>query len=487
MREMAPETTTRRTNPWPLAGILLLVVLLSAFLVLQWRRRDAERVRIKEPVPAPAPHASAEPEVPPPPPRAAEPAPAPRPNPTGEYASKLEAARKAADEGRWDEAEKLAGEARALAPEGEGLRELADRISRGRKAESERAAEERRRREKTLAEIRERVEKLRRDDLWEAALEALEKARTEHPGLAADEEFRRLTDQIAALRREAEQQYERSMAEARRHLEAGAFPAAVAAAERAAAFYPERRGLVNEFQERVRTLSARKNMVRIPSTVCWVGGDSDEHPDEKPLRSVRLPPFLIDRYEVTNEEYYAFMLATRRPPPARSPYWPGGKPLKGRERHPVVYVTYEDAEAYARWAGKRLPTAEEWEVAARGPDRREYPWGNLFAEKENVFHANSLEYWQLHKHLAPGTAPVDATDLPNDPSPFGVYGMAGNVWEWTSTAVRCKAGDREEEFRILKGGSFMTDRRALRCANVYPEDPRLGHPDVGFRCVADIP
>lgn len=482
---MTPEGKPRRANPWPLAGIVLLVVLLSIFLALQWRRRDAERVRIKEPVPAPEARRPAEAEAPPPP--APPPAPEARPDPAKEYAARLEAARKAAAEGRWDEAEKLAGEARALDPQGRGLGELAERIARGRKAEADRAAEERKLREKALAEVRERVEKLRRDDLWEAALGEIERARAEHPRLAADEEFRRLAEQTAALRREAEQQYERAMAEAQKHLDAEAFAAAISSAERAAAFYPERRGLVREFQERVRTLSARKNMVRIPSTACWVGGDSDDYPDEKPLRSVKLPPFLIDRYEVTNEEYYAFMLATRRPPPARSPYWPGGKPLKGRERHPVVYVTYEDAEAYARWAGKRLPTAEEWEVAARGPDRREYPWGSVFAEKENVFHANSLEYWQLHKHLAPGTVAVDAADFPNDPSPFGVYGMAGNVWEWTSTAVPRPAGGRREEFRVLKGGSFMTDRRALRCANVYAEDPRLGHPDVGFRCVADIP
>lgn len=474
---MPHEAAPRRPNPWPLAGMVLLVVLLSAFLALQWARRDTERVRIKEPAAAPEPRPPVEPAVS----RPQE----PRPEPAREYEAKLEAARKAADEKRWEDAEKLVAEARALQPEGPGLQELADRVVRGRKAEAERAAEEQRRREKIWTEARDKVESLRRNDLWDAALQALEKFRGEHPDLAAGEEFRRLAEQIAALAREAQAQYERGMAEAQRHLEAEAFAAAIAAAERAAVFYPERREAVARFQERVRTLSARKNMVRIPSTVCWVGGDSS--PDEKPLRSVKLPPFLIDRYEVTHEEYYAFMVATRRPPPARSPYWVGGKPRKGRERHPVVYVTYEDAEAYARWAGKRLPTAEEWEVAARGPDRREYPWGNLFAEKENVFHANSLEYWQLHKNLSPGTVPVDATDVPNDPSPFGVYGMAGNVWEWTSTAVRRTVGDREVEFRILKGGSFMTDRRALRCANVYAEDPQLGHPDVGFRCAADIP
>jgi formylglycine-generating enzyme required for sulfatase activity len=226
----------------------------------------------------------------------------------------------------------------------------------------------------------------------------------------------------------------------------------------------------------------QRDMIRIPSAACWIGNDHPEFPDEAPLRQVKLPAFFIDKYEVTHEDYYAFLVATGRPVPARSPYWLGGKPREGREKHPVVYVSYEDAEAYARWAGKRLPTAEEWEVAARGPDRREYPWGNLFSEKENTFHCNSLEFWQVHKHLSPGTARVDASDVPNDPSPFGVYGMGGNVWEWTSTSGKVTG----KEGRVLKGGSFMTDKRAIRASNLYPEDPTLGHPDVGFRCVREI-
>src|SRR5204862_2157453 len=99
-------------------------------------------------------------------------------------------------------------------------------------------------------------------------------------------------------------------------------------------------------------------------------------------------------------------------------------------RHPVVNVSYADAEAYAAWAGKRLPSADEWEVAARGPDKREYPWGNAFTEKENVFHCNCVEYWQLTKTLY-GTLPVDAFDGANSASFYGVYGMGGNTWEWT--------------------------------------------------------
>jgi len=201
------------------------------------------------------------------------------------------------------------------------------------------------------------------------------------------------------------------------------------------------------------------------------------------VRQVKLPPFLIDKYEVTNEDYLGFVVATNREPP---PYWDRGRPPKGRERHPVVFITWADAEAYASWSGKRLPTAEEWEVAARGPDKREFPWGNVFLEKEDRFPCNCLEYWQVNKSLSPGTTPVDEKTFDNGESAFGVYGMGGNVWEWTSTAAPAKGTRPPGEFRILKGGSFMTPQKSTRCANVYAEDPRLPHPDVGFRCARDI-
>ena len=218
-----------------------------------------------------------------------------------------------------------------------------------------------------------------------------------------------------------------------------------------------------------------------PLELGWIG--NDDRIDEKPLRQVKLSPFLMDKYEVTNEDYYAFIAATNRIPPM---HWTGNRPPKGRERHPVVLVTWDDATAYAAWAGKRLPTAEEWEVAARGPDKREFPWGNVFLEKEDRYPCNSLEYWQVHKSLAPGTTPVDEKDFDNGESAFGVYGMGGNVWEWTATAAPAKGTAPPAEFRILKGGSFMTTQKAARCANIYAEDPRLPHPDVGFRCVRDV-
>jgi len=292
-----------------------------------------------------------------------------------------------------------------------------------------------------------------------------------------------MLEQVLSRQKEADALFKRDLSEAQKHFAEGRYAQAIATAENALRYYSERKALVREFQERARELQVEKSMVRIPSTACWIG--SEDRDEEKPLRQVKLPAFLIDKYEVTNEDYYAFTAATGYPPPA---VWGARKPPKNRERHPVSFVTWEDAVEYAKWAGKRLPTAEEWEVAARGPDKREFPWGNLYQEKEEQFFANSLEYWQFNKNQAPGTTPVDQKEFEGGVSAFGVYGMSGNVWEWTSTAapVPPKATSPPREFRILKGGSFMTPQKALRSANVYADDPRLPHPDVGFRCARDV-
>ncbi len=213
-------------------------------------------------------------------------------------------------------------------------------------------------------------------------------------------------------------------------------------------------------------------MVPVPGKPCWIG-------EEKSLRQVTLPAFLMDSFPVTNEAYSAYVVATGAAPPG---HWTGQKIPKGRERHPVVMVIWEQAAAYAKWAGKRLPTAEEWEVAARGDDKREYPWGNVFQGQDESFNCNSLEFWQVHKSRAPGTTPLEEFAAR---SPFGAA-MGGNVWEWTSTTAAGRIGDKEAEFRILKGGSFMTSARAIRCAVALPENPVLRHHDVGFRCAKDL-
>ncbi len=186
-----------------------------------------------------------------------------------------------------------------------------------------------------------------------------------------------------------------------------------------------------------------------------------------PRRVIAVPAFSIDRYEVTNAEYARFIQATGWQPPK---HWNGASPPPGLDRHPVVNVSYTDAEAFARWAGKRIPTAEEWERAARGRDGRLYPWGNEF----NASRCNTAEAG------LGATCPVDAYLL--DRSPEGVIGMAGNVEEWTSAVTRDTQG---VERRVVCGGSWLETGALLALTAVRRPTGALAasYEDVGFRCV----
>lgn len=470
----------RRGGPWPLLAMTVLVLLLAVFLLIRWSRRDAGPAVVKEPVPPPVPARPASVE------KLPEPTPPPPPvkDPKEEtYKAKVGEAGEAFRAGHWNDAEAAIKAAQELFDRPE-LKALAEAVRKARDDEAAQAkaeAEARRNQEKGWVETRDRVEKAREKSFYDEAAAALEGLARDFPKVLGDQRYLDLAKQVKDLRDETLKVYTQLMADAQKAFSEERFAPAILAARQAGDLYPERRPAVKEFQERVNDVLLRKTMVRVAcNTPATIGGDLV--PDEKPVRPVTLPPFYIDKYEVTNEDYFAFATATNHPAP---PYWVRRKPPAGREKHPVTFVTYADAEAYAKWAGKRLPTAEEWEVAARGPDAREFPWGAAFNEKENVFHCNCLEYWQVTKN-PPGTLAVDAFDAANSASFYGVYGMGGNAWEWTSTPVERKVAGKDEVFRVLKGGSFMTPARAIRSANVYVEDPTLGQPDVGFRCVRDV-
>lgn len=172
--------------------------------------------------------------------------------------------------------------------------------------------------------------------------------------------------------------------------------------------------------------------------------------------------FYIDKYPVTNAEYKVFVDATGHPEPAlwRNHTWPEGK-----EKHPVVEVNWKSAAAYAEWAGKRLPTDEEWEKAARGTDGRTWPWGDEWdIKKANVFSGD--------------TTPVGQYS-PQGDSPYGVVDMAGNVWEWIG-------GISEHALRApLRGGDWLDGPEEAKTTHVRMHTPHRKNPFVGFRCAAD--
>jgi iron(II)-dependent oxidoreductase len=185
---------------------------------------------------------------------------------------------------------------------------------------------------------------------------------------------------------------------------------------------------------------------------------------EYPTRQIELNAFYIDRYPVTNFQYRKFVEATghRKPLLIDEKGW--GDPMQ-----PVVFVGWEDAQAYARWAGKALPTEAQWEKAGRGTDRRWWAWGNAFAENR----CNSREYG-LNR-----TSEIGLFD--EGMSPYGCYDMSGNVWEM------CE-GRWIEDYKPMRGGCFLGSATFVRVTCRWtPEDPVNGAHWLGFRCVKEIP
>ena len=172
--------------------------------------------------------------------------------------------------------------------------------------------------------------------------------------------------------------------------------------------------------------------------------------------------FQIDRYEVTNSQYAEFVKDTHGTPP---PHWKGLRPPTDLLQHPVVNVTFQEASDYAAWAAKRLPTADEWERAARGDQGLLYPWGNEFRKS----------FTNTEESGIGGTSEVST--FPQDVSLYGLVGMGGNVTEWTSTPATGEDG------YVVSGGSWME----MGLVVSLPSLRRVGHTqqrysDVGFRC-----
>lgn len=198
-------------------------------------------------------------------------------------------------------------------------------------------------------------------------------------------------------------------------------------------------------------------------------------------RRVTLPAYAIDVTLVTNAQYAEFLHASGYRPPVQENFlkhWTGGAVPAGKEDHPVVYVSLDDARAYARWAGKALPSEEQWQYAAQGPEGLTYPWGQ------------AMEPGRCNGGESVGTTSVRA--FPAGRSPFGCYDLCGNVWEWTES----ERTDGRTRFCMIRGGSYYTAQGshwymdggpqpadfAAKFLLLWPGLDRCA--TVGFRCVA---
>jgi len=239
------------------------------------------------------------------------------------------------------------------------------------------------------------------------------------------------------------------------------------------------------------------DMVMIPAGSFPRGTENEEF-DEQPVRMIYLDDYLIDKYEVTRDQWQkyqqdtGFMLAE----------WVLQSSASQAD-HPIVFVTWFDANSFCEWAGKRLPTEAEWERAARCDDGRKYPWGpGLDERRANFFGSNDPFDRGVGNILQ--TTPVgyfdgsirDGYQTRSGVSPFGVHDLVGNVWEWTNDWYHSSyyadgpaenpQGPENGVVKSVRGGSYAVDASHVRPTYRARDDPLLKGPEVGFRCAADM-
>lgn len=243
-------------------------------------------------------------------------------------------------------------------------------------------------------------------------------------------------------------------------------------------------------------------LIYIPAGEFTMG--SNDNDDEKPIHKVYLDAYYMDKYEVTVGQFREFCNATGRSMPDQ-PSWnrPAVDSFQDevakyeawlKNHCPVVGVFWEDASAYASWAGKRLPTEAEWEKAARGTDGRKYPWGNKwngsYCNHGSGLSPDSTDGYEY-------TAPVGC--FPQGTSLYGVMDMAGNVWEWCAdwyykdyyqnSPSRNPTGPSFGLRRVVRGGSWYDTQNLCRAANRLVNGPQgfydgsVSFSGGGFRCV----
>ena len=232
---------------------------------------------------------------------------------------------------------------------------------------------------------------------------------------------------------------------------------------------------------------------------------------ETPQRTLMLPDYYLDVTPVTHIEYARFLddnPAQRAPHVSESwaqPYnWDEKRrrPPDSLLHHPVVLVSWDDAQAYARWAGKLLPTEEQWEKGARGTDGRRYPWGDMWdsarincAERLAGREIKTADEWNAWWNKEKDTLlkqmnTTVAGSYHRGASPFGLLDMAGNIWEWCDAWYDAYPGSQAQhddlgrQYRVVRGGSWNYNHNNLRCANRGRDAPDLRNLLVGFRCAS---
>lgn len=212
-------------------------------------------------------------------------------------------------------------------------------------------------------------------------------------------------------------------------------------------------------------------------------GDRHEHPPH----SVYLDAFYIDQYEVTVQQYRLFTAQKNRGNPS---YWDRADPIRDAQK-PVVGISWHDANAYCKWVNRRLPTEAEWEKAARGNDKRTYPWGNSQPLPQ---HANFGKDWteEFYRDELKSVGTYE-----RGKSPYGAYDMAGNVSEWVAdwyksdyfrkSPEKNPQGPTESSKKVLRGGSWGSKPSEIRSAYRGNKYPSIALPFNGFRCAQDAP
>ncbi|NXC99697.1 SUMF2 enzyme, partial [Certhia familiaris] len=272
------------------------------------------------------------------------------------------------------------------------------------------------------------------------------------------------------------------------------------------------------------------SMVQLPGGTFQMGSGSLQRRDEEgPAREVRLKPFALDKHPVTNRDFREFVREKKYKTEAEAfgwsfvfedfvseelkkkvtqklesaPWWlpiekafwrqpsgPGSS-IKDRLDYPVLHVSWNDAQAFCAWKGKRLPSEEEWEFAARGGlEQRMYPWGNKFQPNRTNLWQGDFPQGDTAEDGYHGVSPVTAFPAQNS---YGLYDLLGNTWEWTASEFPTPGrAPRAQNMQVLRGASWIdtADGSANHRARVTTRmgnTPDSASDNLSFRCAADIP